>query len=133
LINTNVTSEKDLRSFGLILGVVFLGIGLWPWIKHDVAPNLIFLSLALVFGGGGLLIPRALTPLYHVWMKIGFVLGWVNTRIILSLGFFGIFTPVGVAMRMAGKDPMRRGFDPMKRSYRVERTIRDGKHMEHQF
>jgi hypothetical protein len=66
-------------------------------------------------------------------MALGAVLGWVNTRVILGLIFFGLITPMGLAFRLAGRDPMQRAFDPKATTYRVPRTPRPGAHMLRQF
>jgi Saxitoxin biosynthesis operon protein SxtJ len=88
---------------------------------------------------GGLLIalalawPRSLTRVYRVWMTVGEVLGWINTRIILGMLFYLLFTPMGWGMRLRGKDPMRRTLVPEAESYRVVRQPRPASHMLHQF
>ena len=62
-------------------------------------------------------------------MAVGEGLGWINTRIILSLIFYGVFTPAAVVMRLRGKDPMRRGWEPNRESYREVRELRPGTHI----
>jgi hypothetical protein len=66
-------------------------------------------------------------------MRLGGILGWINTRIILAIGFYGLFMPIGIIMRMMGKDPLRRAFDPKIQSYRVLRSSRDSEHMSRQY
>jgi hypothetical protein len=66
-------------------------------------------------------------------MTVGEVLGWINTRIILGGIFYLLFTPLGLCMRLRGKDPMRRTFSPEAESYRVVRQSRPSSHLWHQF
>jgi hypothetical protein len=66
-------------------------------------------------------------------MAVGRVLGWINSRIILSIFFYMILTPVGILFRLLGKDPMRRRYDPAAGSYRQARPARPASHMRHQF
>jgi hypothetical protein len=66
-------------------------------------------------------------------MGLADVLGWINTRILLSIVFFGLITPMGVVMRRLGKDPMRRAVEPAASTYRVNRTARPPSHMLRQF
>jgi hypothetical protein len=66
-------------------------------------------------------------------MRLGEVLGWINTRVILGAIFFLLFTPLGLYMRLRGKDPMRRTLAPEAESYRVVRQPRSSSHMRHQF
>ena len=44
-------------------------------------------------------------------MKFGNVMNWINTRLILGVMFYGIFLPIGLCMRLFGKDPMQRTLD----------------------
>ena len=53
-------------------------------------------------------IVRFLKALYRGWMKFAHVLGWVNTRIILSLVYIIIMTPMALIFKVVGKDPMKR-------------------------
>jgi hypothetical protein len=124
---------KRLRSFGLTVGGVFLAIGLWPVLWSGTGPRLWALaigSLLALFGG---VLPGTLKPVYRAWMAIGHVLGWVNTRIILGVFFFGILTPVAFIARLMGKQFMALNTSPAVGSYRVVRTVRPVAHVRHQF
>ena len=124
--------RKRLRSFGFLVGGVFLGIGLWPFLFGE--PYRVWaVGVAAVLLVPALVWPPALEPLFKGWMFIGHVLGWINTRIILGLVFYLMVTPIGLLMRLLGKDPMSRRFDAGARTYRVAKDPRGGKHMERQF
>ena len=78
---------KQVRSFGLIVGGIFALIGVWPAVWRGQPLRLwslilggVLLTLALVWA-------RSLTHVYHLWMTVGEVLGWINTRIILGALF----------------------------------------------
>jgi hypothetical protein len=62
-----------------------------------------------------------LAPLNRAWMRLGELLGRVVSPIVLGAIFFGVFTPVGWVMRLAGRDAMCRRFDPAAASYWVKR------------
>lgn len=47
-----------------------------------------------------------LQPVYRGWMRFGEVLGWLNTRILLTLVFFLVVTPTALVMRLFGRSPM---------------------------
>lgn len=51
---------------------------------------------------------RFLKLLYKVWMKFAHALGWVNTRVILTVIYLLVFTPVALLFRIIGNDPMER-------------------------
>lgn len=123
--------KKELRNFGFVTGgitpVVF-GL-LLPWLfNHDFPKWPWIIGAVLVIWG--LAIPLTLKPVYHVWMTIGLCLGWINTRIILSIMFYLIILPVGVVMRMFGKDPMARKITKNQKSYRITSSDPDKTHVE---
>jgi Saxitoxin biosynthesis operon protein SxtJ len=123
---------KQLRSFGFLVGGIFGLLGFVPLLfgreirLWAIIPSGILLLL-------GSVLPKTLGPAYRAWMKIGHILGWINTRIILSIVFYGMFVPMGFIMRLAGKDPMRREFKSDITTYRVSCTPRPGSHMLRQF
>ena len=129
-INTN-PDKQELRKFGLIFAGMFILIFalLLPWIWDKSSPMWAWI-VAAVFAGTGLLLPMALTPVYHLWMKIGHVLGWINTRIILGIMFYCLFLPVGILMRLLGKDPLARSLEKTRNSYRVIHPTRKKDHVE---
>jgi hypothetical protein len=126
-------TPKQLRSFGLLVGGIFALIGLWPliWRGEDLRLWAMIATAVLVLPA--VVYPMSLKLIYRGWMAVGEALGWINTRIILSIIFYGVFTPVAMVMRMRGKDPMRRGWDPNRESYREIREPRPGTHMQRQF
>jgi Saxitoxin biosynthesis operon protein SxtJ len=126
-------TPKQLRSFGLLVGGIFALIGLWPLIWRGEGLRLWAMIATAILLLPAVVYPMSLKLIYRGWMAAGEVLGWINTRIILSIIFYGVFTPVAVVMRMRGKDPMRRGWDPNLESYREVREPRPGSHMQHQF
>jgi len=121
---------KQLRAFGLIVGGIFLAIALWPFFfRPDEGPRpwaLVVGSLLLI---QGLALPRSLGPIYRVWMKLGQALGWVNTGLILAVFYYSVMTPIGLLLRLFGKDPLTRTFEANRNSYRVPKAPRDGQHM----
>ncbi|ALA59039.1 SxtJ family membrane protein [Nitrospira moscoviensis] len=124
---------REFRRFGMTVGAVLAGIGLWPMLWHGAAPRLWALAAAgvLILAAG--IAPRALAPVHRGWMALGHALGWINTRIILTLFFYGILTPMGLAARLFGKDFMRVRIASDAESYRVIRERRPATHLWHQF
>ena len=123
---------KQYRSFGLVVGGIFAAIGAWPLLRGEGIRlwAVILGSLLVVLG---LLFPGRLGPIYKAWMAIGHVLGWINTRIILGVIYYALFTPLGLAMRVWRKDLMRRQYDETTNTYRVLRRPRPAVHMLRQF
>ncbi|MDP1946768.1 MAG: SxtJ family membrane protein [Nitrospirota bacterium] len=126
-------NTKELRIFGLMVGGVFSIIGLWPVFARGDSPRIWAISVGGALVGLGLALPSSLKHVHSIWMKIGHVLGFINTRIILGVIYYGLITPMGVIMRLSGKDPMRRALVPDADTYRVIRPPRSRFHMKNQF
>lgn len=108
------------RSFGFVFTAFFAVLGCWPlWDGQPVNPYLlgvsgVFLVLALV-------IPKVLHPLNVVWMKFAALLNRIVSPIVLGLLFFVTITPMALALRIMGKDPLHRSFSKEAKSYWIER------------
>ena len=128
------TENKQLRSFGLIVGGIFGIIGIWPLIFRGEVPRFWAIGTAACLMLSGLVLPRCLSPIYRIWMALGQILGKINTRVILSLIFYGLFTPAAIFRRLVfSRDPLHCRFDPEKKSYRVLRKRRAKDHLARQF
>ena len=103
-----IISNKRLREFGLLIGFGFpLLIGwLIPVLSgHGFRVWTLWVSfIGLLFG---MTSPRLLYYPYKFWMKLGLTLGWVNSRIILSLVYMIVLLPLAFVMRLIGYDPLR--------------------------
>lgn len=129
----NYVNNRQLRSFGLILGTIFALIGLWPLFVYGMELRIWSILLAALFLIATAIYPRALFYVYKGWMAAGHVMGWVNTRIILGFVFFAVVTPVGYVRRLLGKDPMGRNLEPHITSYRIPRRPRPASHLKRQY
>lgn len=126
-------TKKTLRQFGLMVGGIFLLIGLWPFVWRQEAVRIWAVVPGSLLVVAGLMMPGILKHVYQGWMWVGHVMGWVNTRIILGVLFYGVVTPMGLVMRLTGRDPMRREFEPEAQTYRVVRQPRPASHMKNMF
>jgi len=110
------TDKNTLRKFGLTMAVCFAVITLIIFFrhKHSTAPTSIIALFFLLFA---LSIPALLKYFYIAWMKLAFILGWFNTRLLLCLIFYFIFLPVGLVMRLFRVDPLDRKFNRGISSY----------------
>ena len=91
------------RSFGIVFFVVFLIIALFPLI-NDGNIRLWSLFVSLAFLVLGLLNSKFLSPLNKIWFKFGLFLGKIISPIVMGLIFFLVVTPIGLFMRLLGKD-----------------------------
>jgi len=67
-----------------------------------------FVVAGLLTAAAALAVPTLLLPLCRAWMGLAWALGWLNTRLLLTLVFFLMITPIGLLMRVFGHDPMDR-------------------------
>ena len=118
------------RSFGIVFFVVFLLIALYPLIYNGEI-RLWSIIISFIFLILGLLNSKALTPLNKIWFKFGILLGKIVSPIILGIIFFFIVTPIGLIMRILGKDLLNLKFNANK-SYWIEKRGPKSK-MKNQF
>lgn len=118
------------RSFGIVFFIVFLLISIWPLINEQ---NIRVWSLvvAIIFLTLGLLNSNILTPLNFVWIKFGEKLGVIIAPLILGLIYFIVVTPIGLFMRLIGKDLLKINFSSSD-TYWVKRRKKAGP-MKRQF
>ncbi|HUP00805.1 MAG TPA: SxtJ family membrane protein [Gemmatimonadota bacterium] len=118
------TSHERLRSFGLTIGLLLILVAsvlVWRagWVVGGGARWLAGFGATLVFLG--LAAPALLRPLYRGWMGFALVLGHVMTRVLLSVVFFLVVTPIGLIRRALGRDPIQRAPARGISSYWIER------------
>ena len=134
MIKTDIPQldQAGLRKFGLTTAAIIIvlfglllpwlfghRLPLWPWI---VAAVLAVWAMAL---------PASLAPVYRGWMRVGMLLGFINTHIILFLLYYLIFLPLGLVIRLVGRDAMARSMTAAPGdSYRVVSAQRDHRHFE---
>ena len=126
------TGSSDLRKFGLLVGGVFIALGLFfLWREKSWYPILIAIGTPLVLLGA--IFPRTLKYVYLVWMGLAFCLGLVVSTILLTLFFYLVFTPMGLLARLAGKDFLSRKLEPASDSYWLPRETSRKEGLEQQF
>lgn len=126
-------TNKELRQFGLLVGGAFGVIGLWPVVFRGEPFRLWAIVLGSLLIILGLIVPQTLRQVHRGWMQIGHVLGLINTKIILGIIYYGLITPMGLVMRLMGKDLMGRALAKEATTYRVVRVPRSREHMRNQF
>ena len=120
-INKN-PSKNELRWFGLLLLLFFLMVGgLLSW---EFESAKLFQILASV--GAGLcvvyyVVPPLRKPLYLGWLYAAFPIGWTVSHVILLLTFYLVVTPIGLIMRMVGKDSLKLRMDRSASTYWIQR------------
>jgi hypothetical protein len=113
-------TDREIRKFGLMFAAIAAGIAAYSYFRHGAAWPW-WTGAAAFFLITGLLIKPALRPIYKGWMAFAFVLGWINTRLILGIFFYFVFTPVGLILRLTGKDLLQLKLDRSSSTYWVRR------------
>ncbi len=126
--------KDNLKKFGITMAVCFAIIALLVALKHKHNP-LLFCFISSLFILIALAAPKALKFIYIGWMKVGFVLGWINSRIILAVIFYLICTPIGLVMRLFGADLLDLKIDKNKKTYwlKKENKVMSLQNYERQF
>lgn len=116
-INWN-PSRKELKAFSLLL-IVFFAIVAWLLHRKGVSTE----TAWMVAGGGavvgivGLLIPSFMRIVYVVWMAAVSPIGFVVSNVVIAIVFYAVVFPVGLLMRMTGRDALQLRFDPDAKTY----------------
>jgi len=99
----NIKSEKsDIRNFGITLGIILLLISGFLFWKEKESYQ-IFSGIGITLSLIAIAIPSVLKPVYWMWMIFATILGWIMTRVILSILFYIVFSPIGLILRLFGK------------------------------
>lgn len=110
----------ELRKFGLTIGGVLLVLGGFLFWKER--PSAVYFAAG---GGGlmalGLLLPLVLEPVHRAWMTFAVLMGFVMTRVILTILYFGMFTPIALVLKVLRKDLLEEKSDKNAASYWVKR------------
>ncbi len=117
----SLIEKVEARKFGLIVGSVFMILGLLSFFKGKginlplIIPASILFLLALIS-------PGLLVPIYKTWMRFGVVLGRINSFLILSVIFYLVVTPIGLIRRIFSKDSEKFSYKTAKGSYWIKRA-----------
>ena len=118
------------RSFGIIFFIVFSLIALYPLIYNGEI-RIWSITISLIFLVLGLLNSKILTPLNKIWFKFGIFLGKIISPFVMGIIFFLVVTPIGLIMRLLGKDVLNLKYNKNK-SYWIEKNGPKSK-MKNQF
>lgn len=121
-INNIKESKKDLRKFGITVGIALLIASLLLF-WSDKSSYIYFLIAGAFLIFMGLSYPDILKPLNKVWMALAIILGWFMSRIILSILFYLVLTPIGLIAKIFGKRFLNLRIDKNAKSYWVQREV----------
>jgi hypothetical protein len=100
-------SPKEGRKFGFTVGIAFLVLTAISWWRgHEIAPYVLGGTGAVLVLAGAL-VPGRLGPIQRGWMGLARAISRVTTPIFMAIVFFVIITPIGLLMRLSGRNPIR--------------------------
>ena len=114
-------SNAELRKFGLTVGGAFVVLAAVSWWRGHELPPRVLATLGIALFVPGLVFPSVLGPVQRAWMGLATVLGHVNTRILLTVIYYAVMTPVGFVMRLF-HDPLDRALTDGRASQWMRRT-----------
>lgn len=128
------SGPSQLREFGVTIGAILIVLGDIAMIRgRSSSPYL--LSFGVAFLALAFAAPAVLMPLQKAWMALGLILGFFVSRAILTVLFYGVVTPIGLLMRLCGKDILDKRIDRSVQSYWQLRpaVAKDKKSYENQY
>jgi len=128
------SSVNKLREFGLVVGGVLVLLGaVAMWRGKAFHPYLYAVGGMLIILG--ITAPALLRPLQKAWMALAIVIGFFMSRVVLTALFYGVMAPIGLAMKLFGKDILDERIEKERASYwgelSAERKSRE--HYERQY
>ncbi|MCM8795353.1 MAG: SxtJ family membrane protein [Candidatus Omnitrophica bacterium] len=116
-ININ---KENLKKFSITMFIALLAFGTILFLRHKNG-YIWFYSIGTLLFLLGQFAWWLLKPIYIFWMRLASVLGWINTRLILFIIFYLVFTPIGLGIRLFGIDLLDRKIDKRKDSYWIKK------------
>ncbi len=116
-------SDRDLRWFavGQFTGVMFIAAELWIFVLAFWKISAVIVAASAIVAVFGLAAPQSIRGVYRAWMVAVFPLGWTISHLLLASIFFGVIMPIGLILRVLGRDPMRKAFDRSATTYWIAR------------
>lgn len=103
-----VVTDAQARKTALVVAAVLALFSAFSFYRHHQTRAAVFAGLALALLLTGLLLPPLARAFHHAWMRLAYVLGYVNSRILLFVMFYGLVTPYGIFSRLFGRDVLNR-------------------------
>lgn len=101
-------TDAQARKSALVVAAVLLLIAAWNLYRGRTTVVIIFASISAALVVAGLFVPVAARAFHKAWMRLAVALGHVNSRVLLTLMYYLVFTPYGLVSRLVGRDPLRR-------------------------
>lgn len=126
--------QSSNRAFGLVFTAAFAVVAAWPALQGGGIRGWAA-ATAAAFAAATLFFPGSLAPLNRAWARLGILLGNVISPVALALVYYSTIVPIGLLMRLLGKDLLKLRFDRNAASYWLVRDpkARPDQSMKNQF
>lgn len=112
--------RKTVRQFaGLWLVALGALACYWGWWREHTTVGWVLLVLAVTVGPLGLVAPHLIRPVWMASLVVTFPIGWLLSRVLLGVLYYGLFTPFALVFRLIGRDPLARHNRPASETYWV--------------
>jgi hypothetical protein len=124
-------SDEAVKKTGLTVGVVLILVSLLLWYLGKTS----FIYFSII---GGLFVILAiiaipvLRPFHKLWMMLALAMGFVMSRVILTILYYLVLTPIGLLAKIVGKKFMPLGFDKNEKTYWEKRDLTDKKQIDYE-
>jgi Saxitoxin biosynthesis operon protein SxtJ len=107
-LTKEIVTDAQARKTALIVAGVLLLLGAWNFYRGRMTTVIVLASIggALLFVG--LLLPAVARRFHILWMQLAAILGYINSRILITVMFYGLITPFGAVQRLFGRDVLNR-------------------------
>jgi hypothetical protein len=120
-IDSHIPVERSSeKSFGIVFSIVFLIIALYP-LNDAKELNLWALIISTIFLLLAFVSPKILSFPNKLWFRFGLLLGSIVAPLIMAIVYFVVILPIGLIMRLLGKDLLKNQLDKDAHSYWIER------------
>ena len=120
-------TDAQARKTALVVAGVLAAIAAWNLYRGRAAYVVVFGALAAALALAGLFLPPVARRFHVLWMKLAAALGYVNSRILLTVMFYGVFTPYGFVSRLFKRDPLRRRGARLDSYWTTRKTTRQAR------
>jgi hypothetical protein len=115
-------TNLQLRQFAGLLMLFAVAAGSFLWLRGaDFTTVAFIVVVGLMIGVTGLALPASIRGLFVGWMIAAWPIGWLISHLLLAGVFFLVVTPIGLALRVCGRDPLHRRWDHRAKTYWIAR------------
>ena len=122
--SSTALTDTQARKTASVVAIVLVGIAAWNLYRGRTIVVAVLGGAGLWLLLSGLLLPSVARRFHVFWMKIAVFLGYINSRILLTLIYYGLFTPYGLISRLVGRDPLKRRKATLESYWTERKTTR---------